>query len=107
MAYKTKQGRRIPVPVGAVNGKQHCVKLEGTVATFQCVRGGHLMRHDFSKGPRPKQITKEAMLKKMALYWGLGMPLNGARGHCNGWCQKCQNEIDGVTAQASTGGGET
>lgn len=96
MPYKTKGGRRIPLPRGVSNGRQHCVKLEGTVATFQCTRGGHLMRHDFSKGPLPKRITNLAMLQKMALYWGLGTPPNGARGHVNGWCQTCQNEADGV-----------
>lgn len=95
MPYKTRQGRRLMLPRGVTNGRQHLVKLEGTVATFECTRGHHRMTHDFSKGPRPKRMS-EQMLKKFAVYWGLGMPTTGARGHCNGWCQKCQNDIDGV-----------
>ena len=94
MAYKTIHGRRLNVPK-ATNGRQYLVKLEGTVATFEC-KAGHRITKDFSKG-RPHQRMSIAALQKFAAYWGLGLQSNGVRGHVNGWCQKCQNVYDGVT----------
>lgn len=92
MPYVTRGGRRRARPAGASNGVQRLVKLEGTVATFECLQG-HQMTHDYSKGPVSKRVP-EAFLRKMAPYWGLGFNTNGTKGHVYGWCQKCQNETD-------------
>lgn len=94
MAYVTRNGQRRK-RIGS-NGIQYLVKLEGTVATFECKEHGHTMVHDFSKGPRTKHVSAE-LLQKMAPSWGLGLQSNGTRGHCYGWCQQCQNIWDGVT----------
>jgi hypothetical protein len=67
--------------------------MEGTRLTFECKAAGHRMTKDYGKGPKSRQWG-ETMLKKMAPYWGLGLQSNGTRGHCYGWCQKCQNEAD-------------
>lgn len=91
--YKILHGRRVQLPRGVTNGVQYVVSLEGSVATFECKRAGHRMTKDFNKGfPR----IGTAMLAKMAAYWGLGGNSNSVRGHCYGWCQKCQNEADKV-----------
>jgi hypothetical protein len=95
MAYKTRNGRRIQMPRTATNGIQYLVKLEGTVATFECKEAGHQNTHDYGKGPRARQMDAKA-LRHFAPYWGLGLNTNGTRGHCYGWCQKCQNELDGA-----------
>lgn len=92
MPYKMRGNRRIPLPRGAVNGRQHLVALAGTVAIFEC-EAGHRMKHDYSKGPVSKRMP-EVMLRKFAPYWGLGLQSNGTRGHCYGWCQRCQNLWD-------------
>lgn len=92
MAYVTRNGRKRNRPGGS-NGIQYLVALEGTKATFECKARGHRITKDFSKGPIHKRIG-EAFLRKMAPYWGLGLNTNGTRGHCYGWCQKCQNEQD-------------
>lgn len=95
MPFVTRDGVRRVRHAGASNGVQYLVKLEGTVATFECKTRGHRMVKDFSKGPRSKQIPAES-LRRMTSNWGLGLQKNGVRGHCYGWCQKCQNEMDGV-----------
>lgn len=82
------------MPHSATNGVQYLIKLEGTVCTFEC-KSGHQMTHDYSKGPISRRLPEE-YLKKTASYWGLGIKSNGTRGHCYGWCQKCQNEADGI-----------
>jgi hypothetical protein len=97
MPYRTRHGRRIQLARAATNGLQHLVQLDGTVATFEC-QAGHRMTHDYGKGPRPRRIPAEA-LKMMARYWGLGLQANGTRGHCVGWCQRCQNERDKADGQ--------
>jgi hypothetical protein len=89
MAYVTRNGIRRKRPESS-NGIQYLVKLEGTKAVFECKKG-HRMTKDFSKG---RKKVREDMLQKMAPYWGLGLQSNGTRGHCYGWCQKCQNEAD-------------
>lgn len=101
MAYRTRGGRRFPVPPGAANGRQRLVALDGTRAVFEC-RNGHRMTHDYGKGPIPKRLSVVA-LRKFAPYWGLGLQSNGTRGHCAGWCQRCQNIADGI-APAGTAG---
>lgn len=102
MPYRTRNGRRIQLHRGAVNGHQHLVALVGTKATFEC-KAGHRMTHDYGKGPVSRRIP-EATLKKFAAYWGLGLQSNGVRGHVNGWCQKCQNEADQREWERSWGG---
>jgi hypothetical protein len=92
MPYITRNGVRRARPAGASNGVQYLVALDGTKATFEC-KAGHRTTHDYGKGPISKRVP-EAFLKKMAAYWGLGLQDNGTRGHCYGWCQKCQNEWD-------------
>lgn len=95
MAYKTySNGRRQHLGSGATNGIQYLISIVGTKATFEC-KAGHRMTHDYGAGPRPKRMS-EAALRKFAAYWGLGLQSNGVRGHVNGWCQKCQNLVDGV-----------
>lgn len=91
-------GRRVKLTRGATNGIQYLVKLDGQIATFECKNGGHKMVQDFSKGQR--QISAEA-LAKFAPYWGLGLQKNGTRGHCYGWCQRCQNETDAQLVNGS------
>lgn len=95
MPYVTRNGRRMKRPAGATNSKQRLVALDGTVATFECIEGHHRMRHDYSKGPVSKRVGVE-MLQKFASYWGLGVQKNGTKGHVYGWCQKCQDEFDGI-----------
>lgn len=94
MPYVTRHGQRRPRPAGATNGVQRCVALDGTKLTFECLHG-HRMVKDFAKGPKAKQVG-EAFLRHIAPSWGLGLLANGTRGHCYGWCQKCQNETDEV-----------
>lgn len=94
MPYVTRRGQRRKRPAGATNGVQYLVKLEGTVATFECKTGGHRTRHDYSKGPVYKRLPASA-LQRFARYWGLGpVPEGATRGHCYGWCQRCQDEFD-------------
>ena len=93
MPYVTRNGRRRTRPGGASNGVQRLVALDGTKATFECLAAGHRMTHDFGKGPISKRWS-EASLRHFAPYWGLGTQPNGTRGHCYGWCQKCQNVAD-------------
>jgi hypothetical protein len=98
--YKTNAGgRRFYLAASAINGRQYLVALDGTRATFECKAAGHRMTHDYGKGPIPKRVPAQA-LQKMAAYWGLGLQQNGVRGHVNGWCQKCQDLADGVSATA-------
>lgn len=92
MAYVTRNGVRRPRPTNKTNGVQRLVKLEGTVATFECLKG-HRMTKDYSKGLRSRQMSAEA-LRRFSGYWGLGTQSNGSKGHVYGWCQKCQNEAD-------------
>ena len=92
MAYRTINGRRQQLPRPSTNGIQHLVSLVGPVATFECKDAGHRMTHDFSKGPVSKRIP-ESSLKMLAPSWAKG------RGHCYGWCQKCQNVADGLEAR--------
>ena len=94
MPYVTRNGIRRPRPAGATNSRQRLVKLDGTRATFEC-EAGHRMTHDYGKGPISKRMSAEA-LQRFARYWGLGLQTNGTRGHCYGWCQKCQDAADGV-----------
>ena len=91
MAYVTRNSVR-KRPRGATNGVQYLVALTGTRATFEC-KTGHRMVHDFSKGPVTRRISED-VLRHFAPYWGLGLQANGARGHCYGWCRKCQDGWD-------------
>jgi hypothetical protein len=92
MAYKTRNGRRIHLPLTATNGIQRLTALDGTVATFTCM-SGHVMRHDYSKGPKPLRMDA-ASLQRMSIYWGLRVAPNGTYGRPYGWCQRCQNDAD-------------
>lgn len=86
MAYVTRKGRRLRLAPGVTNGIQRLVQLDGTVATFECIRRGHRMTHDYSKGPVPKRIGALA-LERVARYWAKDK-------HIHGWCQRCQNLED-------------
>ena len=97
MAYVTRNGRRVRRPSGATNSVQRLVKLEGTKATFEC-KAGHRTTHDYGKSPISKRVPAD-FLARMVAYWGLGLQSNGVRGHVYGWCQRCQNEADGVESK--------
>jgi hypothetical protein len=95
MAYVTRYGKRRPRPSSSTNGMQRLVTLDGTKATFECVAAGHRMTRDYGKGPRSMRLSP-SVLKLLASSWGFDSASTGSRGHLYGWCQRCQNEVDGV-----------